>query len=199
MVVTKSRNDTTVTLRGPETQASSAFAPSDTEFFGIVFKAGAFMPKFPVNTLMDRRDLNLPAASGKSFWLNSSAWQLPDFENADTFISRLVRDDLLVFDPMIDVALREQPHTLTRRTIQRRFLQATGLTHSAFYQIQRARYATMLLKQGMTILDAVESVGYSDQAHMTRALKHLMGRTPAQIVNRNMAVPMSFLFKTLPF
>jgi transcriptional regulator GlxA family with amidase domain len=100
---------------------------------------------------------------------------------------------------MIDVALRAQPHTLTQRTIQRRFLQAIGLTHNTVYQIQRARYATLLLTQRMSILDVVEMLGYSDQSHMTRALKHLMGRTPAQIVTKTMDTPMSFLFKTLPF
>jgi AraC-like DNA-binding protein len=199
MVMTKYQDRTIVTLRGPETQATEASCPPDTEFLGIVFKAGAFMPKFPASMLMDRRDLNLPLAAGKSFWLNSSVWQFPDFENADTFINQLAREEMLVFDPMIDVALRAQPHTLTQRTIQRRFLQATGLTHNTVYQIQRARYATLLLTQGMTILDVVEMLGYSDQSHMTRALKHLMGRTPAQIVTKTMDAPMSFLFKTLPF
>lgn len=157
------------------------------------------MPNFPVSMVMDRRDLNLPLASSKSFWLNSSAWQLPNFENADTFINRLVREGLLVHDPMIDVALHEQPHPMSRRTIQRRFLQATGLTYNVVYQIQRARYATTLLKQRMSILDVVEMVGYSDQPHMTRALKYLMGQTPAQIVSKNTVAPMSLLFKTVPF
>ena len=110
-----------------------------------------------------------------------------------------MREGLLVHDPLIDVALREQPHMLSRRTIQRRFLQATGLTYNEVYQIQRARYATTLLKQGKPILDIVEIAGYSDQPHMTRALKYLMGQTPAQIVNKNTVAPMSLLFKTLPF
>jgi AraC-like DNA-binding protein len=157
------------------------------------------MPDFPASMVMDRRDLNLPLASSKSFWLNSSAWQFPDFENADTFVNRLVREGLLVHDPVIEVALREQPHTMSRRTIQRRFLQATGLTYNTVYQIQRARYATTLLKQETPILDVVEMAGYSDQPHMTRALKYLMGQTPAQIRSKNTDAPMSFLFKTLPF
>ena len=199
MVVTKYQDRTTLTVRGPETRATPAFGPPDAEFCGIVFKAGAFMPDFPASMVMDRRDLNLPLASSKSFWLNSSAWQFPDFENADTFVNRLVREGLLVHDPVIEVALREQPHTMSRRTIQRRFLQATGLTYNTVYQIQRARYATTLLKQETPILDVVEMAGYSDQPHMTRALKYLMGQTPAQIRSKNTDAPMSFLFKTLPF
>ena len=199
MVVTKSQNRTTLTVRGPETRATPAFCPPDTEFCGIVFEAGAFMPAFPPSMLMDRQDLTFPLASSKSFWLNGSAWQFPDFENVDTFINHLVREGLLVHDPVIHVALREQPHTLSRRTIQRRFLQATGLTYNEVYQIQRARYATTLLKQGVSILDVVELAGYSDQPHLTRALKYRMGPTPAQIVSKNTVAPMSYLFKTLPF
>jgi len=197
MVVTTYQGCTTVTLRGPETRATPAYCPPGAESCGIVFKSGAFMPKFPVSMVMDRHDLNLPLASGKSFWLNSSSWQLPNFENADTFVERLVREDLLIYDPLVDVALREQPPALSRRTIQRRFLQATGLTYNTIYQIQRAQYATKLLKQGTPILDVVETAGYSDQSHMTRALKQLIGLTPARIINAD--TRMSFLFKTHTF
>ncbi len=199
MVITKYRDETTLTVRGPETRATPAFSPPDAEFCGIVFKPGAFMPSFPINKVMDRQDINLPRASSKSFWLNGAAWQFPNFENADSFVSRLVREDMLVYDPLINVVLQEQPHSVSRRTMQRRFLQATGLTYAQMYQIQRARYATSLLKRGLSILDVVDTAGYSDQPHMTRALKHLMGQTPAQIANRNVTAPMSFLFKTPPF
>lgn len=199
IVVTKCQGRTTLTIRGPETRATPAFCPPDAEFCGIVFKAGAFMPDFPPGMVMDRRDINLPLASSKSFWLKGSAWQFPNFDNADTFINRLVRDGLLVHEPVIEDALREQPHTISRRTVQRRFLQTTGLRYSAVYQIQRARYATTLLKQGTSILDAVDMAGYTDQPHMTRALKHLMGQTPAQVASKNTVAPLSFLFKTLPF
>jgi hypothetical protein len=199
MVITRCRDQTTLTVRGPETHATPAFSPPDAEFCGIVFKPGAFMPSFPVSKVMDRHDINLPRASSRSFWLHGAAWRFPTFENADTFVNRLVREDLLVYDSLIDVVLREQPHSLSRRTMQRRFLQATGLTYSQLYQIQRARHATSLLEQGIAILDVVDAAGYSDQPHMTRALKHLMGQTPAQISSRTVSAPLSFLFKTPPF
>ena len=115
------------------------------------------------------------------------------------FVNRLVREGLLVHDPVIDVALREQPQIMSRRTVQRRFLRATGLTYNGVFQIQRARYATSLLKRGVSILDTVEQAGYADQPHMTRALKHFMGQTPAQIISRNTDQPLSLLFKTPPF
>ncbi len=199
MVVTKYQGRTSLTIRGPETKVTPAFSPPDAECYGIVFKPGAFMPLFPASMVIDRRDVYLPPASSQSFWLNSSAWQFPNFENADTFVNRLVREKLLVYDPLIDIVLRKKSHDLSERTIQRRFLQATGLSHNMIFQIKRARYATRLLEQGLPILDVVETVGYSDQPHLTRALKSLMGKTPAQIISKNIAVPMSFLFKTLNF
>ena len=199
IVVTKYRRSTILTVRGPETRATAAYCPPNAEFIGIVFKPGAFMPKFPARMVMDRRDLNLPQAGNNSFWLDSSAWEFPSYANADAFIIRLVREGLLVHDPVIDVALREQPQIMSRRTVQRRFLRATGLTYKGVFQIQPARHATSLLKRGVSILDAVEQAGYADQPHLTRALKHFMGQTPAQIISRNTDKPLSLLFKTPPY
>src|SRR5512139_457997 len=74
-VVTKHRRKTTIPLRGPATSATPAFCPADAEFIGIQFKPGAFIPNLPAKMAMDRHDLNLPEATGKSFWLNGSTWQ----------------------------------------------------------------------------------------------------------------------------
>jgi len=199
MVVSRYHGETTVTVRGPETKATTMHVTLvGSEFFGIVFKYGAFMPHFPVSDLVDG-DLDLPDASSKSFWLNGSAWQFPNYENADTFVDRLVRESLLDCDPIIEPVLRGEPQELSPRSIQRRVLQATGLTRGSIRQIERARHATMLLQQGISILDTVERAGYSDQAHLTRALKHLIGKTPTQIINRSEPEQLSLLFKTEPF
>ncbi|MFZ0545382.1 MAG: helix-turn-helix domain-containing protein [Candidatus Promineifilaceae bacterium] len=199
IVITKYGRSTILTVRGPQTQATNAYCPPNREFIGIVFKVGVFMPKFPVKMVRNRQDLHLPQAGSNSFWLDSSAWEFPTFENADTFINRLVREELLVEDPIIEMALRGRPTPMSPRTIQRRFLQVTGLTQNSIFQIQRARYATNLLIRGVSILDTVEQAGYFDQPHMTRALSSLMGQTPGQIFTRNTNKPMSLLYKTPPF
>ncbi len=128
IVVTSYQNRTFLTVRGPETQPTAAYCPPNTEFMEIVFKVDTFMPRFPASMLMDRRDIDLPQAGSNSFWLDSSAWEFSDYENADTFINRLVREGLLVNDEVIDLTLRDQSSFTdrSRRTIQRRFLQATG-------------------------------------------------------------------------
>ncbi len=199
MVVTKYRGRTILTVRGPETRATPAYCPEGAEFIGIQFKAGAFLPDLPAKMVMDRRDLNLPEATSRTFWLNGSAWQFPDFENADTFVDWLVRDGLLVYDPVVYAVLQgQQPVEMTLRTVQRRIVQATGLTHTTIHQIERARYATTLLKQGVSILDTVYEAGYFDQPHLNRSLKRFIGLTPAQIADNSRSERLSFLYKTTP-
>lgn len=180
MVITKQSGITTFTIRGPESHATPAPIPSDAEFIGITFTLGAFMPKLPPKTLIDT-GIHLPGASGNGFWLNSGRCEVPNYENADDFIKRLVHEDLLVFDPIIASVLENQPQDLSVRSIQRRFLHATGLTYKTIQQINRAHEAIFLLEQGVSILDTAFYLGYSDQAHLTRSLKKFMGQTPTHI------------------
>ena len=199
MVVTRYQGKATMTVRGPETKATSIpVTIVGAEFFGIIFKHGTVMPYLPSGTLVDGA-VDLPDASSKSFWLNGSTWQFPDYENADTFIGSLVRKEMLVHDPIVDSALRGQSQELSMRSIQRRFLQTTGLTHGSIRQIERARYATTLLNEGFSIFDTVHQAGYADQPHLTRALKRFIGKTPVQIINKTESEQMSLLFKTAPF
>jgi AraC-like DNA-binding protein len=194
MVVTRHNGKTTLTVRGPETNAATLDCPAEGEWLGIRFKLGTFMPHLPARNLLDRRDVTLPEATGQSFWLNGSAWEYPDFENAETFVNRLVHDGLIMVDLPVRAALQGRQQKMSIRTAQRHFLQATGMTHSTIRQIERARHATNLLKQGVSIIDTVPEAGYFDQAHLTRSLKYLIGQTPAQIVRGDKQL--SYLYKT---
>jgi AraC-like DNA-binding protein len=197
MVVTRQYGVTMLTVRGPETKATPLDCSGDGEWLGIRFKLGTVMPHLPASNLVDR-GVNLPDAGSRSFWLHGSAWQFPDFENADTFVDWLVRDGLVVREPVVHAALQGQLKDLSLRTAQRHFLRTTGLTHSAVRQIERARYATTLLQQGVSILDVVYEAGYFDQPHLTRSLKYYIGQTPAQILDRSRTQQLSFLYKTEP-
>ncbi|HKP68907.1 MAG TPA: AraC family transcriptional regulator, partial [Pyrinomonadaceae bacterium] len=157
---------------------------------------GTYLNLFPPGKLRDKNDVNLPDAATRSFWLNGSAWEYPNFENAETFVNRLIRRGLVSVDPVVTDVLKGRPSELTTRTAQRRFLRTTGLTHTTIEQIERARHATLLLKQGHSILDVVFETGYYDQAHLTRSLKHFVGQTPTQIIRAE--EQLSFLYKTEP-
>src|SRR5262245_3601829 len=137
IAVTRHQGRTFLTVRGPETKATPADCPAGGEWLGIRFKLGTFMPAFAPGALKDRHDVTLPAATGRSFWLDGSAWEYPDFENADTFVARLVRKGIVVCDPAIETALAE-PGLPPARWMQRHFLRATGITRSTVRQIERA-------------------------------------------------------------
>src|SRR5688572_6602192 len=146
MVISKQNDKTVVTMRGPETKAAPAPCPENAEFFGINFRLGVFMPHLPTSNLVDA-EIHLPEATHKSFWFYGSTWELPNFESADTFIERLVRNELLVYEPIVDARLQGHAQDLSLRSVQRRFLRATGLTHGALCQIERAHLAVSLLEQ----------------------------------------------------
>ena len=173
-----------------------ADCPAEGEWLGIRFKLGTFMPKLTPGALRDRGDVTLAAATSRSFWLNGSAWDYPDFENAETFVAQLARQGIIAHDVGVDAALLGRPRELSMRSAQRHFLRATGITLSAVRQIERARRATNLLRHGASILDTVHEAGYFDQAHLTRSLKYRIGQTPAEILRGT--EQLSFLYKTTP-
>ena len=136
------------------------------------------------------------ASTAHSFWLNGSAWEYPDFENADTFVTRLAQKGIIARDYAVETVLRNHLGKLPLRSVQRHFLRATGITHRTVRQIERARHAATLLRQGVSILDAVHEAGYFDQAHLTRAVKTLIGASPLEIKRGQQQL--SFLYKTTP-
>jgi len=196
MAVTRYRGQTFLTVRGPETRATTADCPADGEWLGIRFKPGTFLRHWHPATIRDRQDVTLPGAAARSFWLTGSAWEFPDFENADTFVERLVRKGIIARDPAVDALLRGEPPRVSARSMQRHFSRATGITFAAFRKIERARYATNLLREGVPVLDVVVRAGYFDQPHLTRSLRYLVGQTPGDIARATRQL--SFLYKTAP-
>lgn len=183
MVVTHYEGQIALTVRGPETFATLACCPihGDWDFFGIAFKFGTFMPHLPPKNVADRNDLVLPEATSQKFWLYGSSWQFPNFDNVESFVNRLIREEILVCDPVVTATIQGHEQELSLRSVQVRFARATGLTHGMVRQIERAQQAAELLRQGVSILDTVYATGYFDQPHLTRSLKRFFGQTPTQI------------------
>lgn len=199
MVISRIRGKTALTIRGPETKATPAFSPPDSEFIGIQFRPGTLMTAFPARQVMDRNDITLPGASSRRFWLHGMAWEYPDLENVDVFVSRLVKEGLIIHDSVVADVLQGRVVDLSVRGVQRRILKATGLTYTLIQQIERARYAVRLLKQGNSALDVVCELGFTDQAHLIHAIRRFTGQTPRQIANQAGRLPLSFLYNTAPF
>lgn len=182
IVVTTYRDATQLTVRGPETRATVTPIPVDAQFFGIVFSLGTFMPAVPLAALVDRA-VTLPAEAPCSVWLDGSRWEIPTPGNADVFVDRLVRQGLIVRDPVVAASFLDHVDSLSKRTLQRRVARATGLTRSTISQIARAEKAVEALGRGLSPQDAAALLGYADQAHLTRSLKRFVGQTPSQVVN----------------
>jgi AraC-like DNA-binding protein len=172
-----------VLFDGPLTRAKPKLETEDTEFCVIRFKAGTFLPVLPIRKFLNANAI-LPGASRDSFWLHGATWEFPRYEDAEIFVSRLVREETLLRDPVVSAVLQDQPHDFSFRTVRRRFLNATGLTQGVIRQIGRAQQAAELLNRGVPILDVVDTAGYADQPHLNRALKRFFGKTPAQMARQ---------------
>lgn len=194
MVITRLRGQSFLTLRGPETVATPIECPAEGRWVGIRFKPGIFTPGFLPGSLRDHHNVTLPSASGQAFWLNGSALDYPSFDNAESLVQRLARSGIISRDPIVEETLTRCPRDISLRSAQRHFLRSTGVTYAMFRQIERARYATVLLREGIPILDVVSRLGYFDQAHLTRSLRRFIGETPAKIMRRQKQL--SFLYKT---
>lgn len=181
MVMTRHTSGAQFIVTGPLTTSGEVTFEAGAQILWIQFRLGAFLPAMPAVTLRDA-ETPLPLMNRQSFWLDGQAWQFPTYENADTFVERLVRGDVLQFDPVIDGVLRGRSPDLAPRTVRHRFLQATGLTQNQIFQVERAQQAAALLEQGTSILDTVEQAGYFDQPHLTRSLKRWVGYTPGQVL-----------------
>lgn len=151
------------------------------ESLWLRFRVGTFMPHLPAALLLNR-ELCLPECSGNKFWLDGDVWEIPTFENVETFVGRLVRAGALASDPLIEAALRGELADTSARTLRYRFQHRTGLRQNTIRQIKRAERAQKLLREGHSILRTAYDLGYADQAHLTRSLKRMLGYTPRALL-----------------
>ena len=193
-MVSRLTDATVVTLRGPETRATTIDCPPDGEWTAIRFRLGVHMPWLPTHLLLDHRDLHLPVSTDGLFELNGSRWPLPDPDNAERYVDTLARRGVIARDSLVQSVIRRDSPPLTVRSVQRHFRHTTGMTHGLFRQIDRARRATNMLRDGASILDTVHEAGYFDQAHLTRSLRVFIGQTPGKVMRQDSQL--SFLYKT---
>lgn len=195
LVIGTTRGRTEVTVHGPETGAVRGPLPTDSSWVGIRFGLGVTLHGLPMHRLIDD-NLLLPEAGQRAFRWKGSAWRLPTYDNAEGLVQRLRREGLLSGDPVVQEAVRGIDAGSSLRTVQRRFRSVTGLTRRAYRQIERARQAAVLLREGSAPSAVAHELGYADQPHLTRSLRRFIGRTPAQISDPRHAGQLSLLFKT---
>ncbi|WP_433832824.1 helix-turn-helix domain-containing protein [Actinoplanes sp. CA-015351] len=182
-------------VRGPETTASNAETAGDSASFGITFAHGTSMPHLPISTLVDG-GRGSRHVTDRTFLMRGEQWQIPDFDDAELLVAKLVRAGVLVRDPLVHEVVQGGVAPLGSRTLQRRVAAATGLTQGTIRQIDRAREAAVLLGAGVRALDVVDRLGYFDQPHLARSLQRFIGRTATQLRQPDPAAdPLSLLYK----
>ena len=76
--------------------------------------------------------------------------------------------------------------TLSARTIQRYFKRYVGLSPKWLIRKYRLHQALAMLEQDdVNFLDIVDWLGYSDQSHLIRDFKEIIGETPLHYLNEN--------------
>lgn len=167
-------------VTGPETRTGTAPVPEGAVFTGVQFAVGTSLRSVATPTLVDG-GIVLPDVSDRKFWLDGAHREIPGPDDVEALVERLVQEGVLVRDPLVAATLRGSPPDVSERTLERRFRAATGLTHGAVRQIERARTAAFLLMTGETPGDVVAKLDYYDEPHLARALRRFVGRTAGQL------------------
>jgi hypothetical protein len=182
-----------VVIRGAQTAATRSSVPADGHWIGIRFRSGTVMKGIHYTAICNT-SVALPIAGKNHFWLDGEIWEVPTYENADDFVARLAQRGVLASDPIVSVALAGEPTgDEGLRTQQRHFTKSTGLSRQAITKIERAQLAACMLLKGYTISDTIAGTGFSDQPHLTRSLKRLIGLTPGQLISKKGAIQLSFI------
>ncbi len=179
-VVLRSSGRATMLRTGLTTRSVVHTAVAGDEILAISFKASSFMALMPGDAMRDQ-GVVLPAIGRDRFRLGSDVLEIPTFDNVDAFVGRLLRQSVVENNALVASVVSGHPMAMSERTMQRHFLKTTGLTYKTFTQIERARQAMSLLRQGRTAADVAFALGYADQPHLIRSLKAIMGQTPRQV------------------
>lgn len=180
LMVVKDARGTSAIIAGPRSHAAVMQYSEDGEYIGVEFKMGVYFRPFSALGMVNNAEL-LPEVRRTSFLLGDTRVEFPSYDNVEVFVKDLQRRSLLQEDAVIRQTLHGHVLDLSSRTVQRHFLLATGLTHKRYQQIIRAQNAAELLKLGTPAIDVAYELGYSDQFHLSRSLRSLIGQTPSQI------------------
>jgi hypothetical protein len=118
---------------------------------------------------------------GEHFMLNGVALPLPTFDNAEALVSAMVAADLLSSNDIVARAFTARPKPASARAVQQNFKKITGITQKDFQLIRRAQEAVRRLKAGEEAVAVALDLGYTDQPHMIKSIKKIMGSTPSDL------------------
>lgn len=116
-----------------------------------------------------------------SFLLDGVQLPLPSFSGAEDLVDKMVAAGLLKSDDVVAKAFSERPKAASKRSVQQHFRKTTGITQKDFQLIRRAQEAVRHLKAGQSAADVAAQLGYTDQSHMIKSIKKIMGHLPSNL------------------
>ena len=178
-------------VAGPDTRAVPARPATGAVLSGVRFRPGAAAAALgvPADALRDRRvDL-------ADLWGAAAARALAEHDDPVALAAALaprLRDaepdpavraatGLLARAPATPVPALAAAVGLGERQLRRRFGAAVGYGPKTLARILRFRAALGRVRAGDALAQAALAAGYADQAHMTRELVALGGRTPGAV------------------
>ena len=177
MIFTRTHGGKTkVLLCGPSFRTAQVPYSSGDKHIGICYKPWAILTGIPMTTMLNGGEI-LPMPSEDTFVLQGITWKFPTYENIDEFVAGQEKRGCLKADPMIRDVLENQPVNMSLRSIQRYFMKTMGMSPRRVRQINNARAAVKLLRQGYTLSEVAYELDYADLPHMTRMLRRFTGYT----------------------
>lgn len=173
-----------VTVNGIGKHAVQVPYVAGIDSVGIALKPGVFLRDIKGKDIVDsQRTLSKDNVAYVD--IGGHSFKIPDFDSAEVFVDELISNGILLVNPVVSSLSNDHVNGVSDRSLRRHTMGTTGLSPYFFHQIQRAQHATQLLQQGTPIAQAAIEAGYTDQAHMTKAVKALIGLTPAQVIARS--------------
>jgi hypothetical protein len=169
----------TVFLTGQATEPVDVPYSAGEHSVVISFAAHVFIP-----TEKEARTgatLRFLPAEEAGFVLEGVTLPLPSFLDAEQLVDAMVAAKLLTSNDLVARAFSENPKAASPRSVQQHFRKTTGLTQKDFQLIRRAQEAVRQLKAGQSAAEVAAGLGYSDQSHMIKSIKKIMGQLPSNL------------------
>lgn len=167
-------------LAGPSTKPREFVIRTGEESWGVELSTATMLRGVPKLSLLD--ELRELPCDGRFFELAGVRYPVTPYKEIEQLVDAMHTQGLLRHDPDLARALTGVPAGYSERQLRRRFRDTTALGQNKHAQLRRAREAYRLLTLGRSLAEAATEAGYSDQAHMTRAMRELTGMTPSQLL-----------------
>ncbi|HSD56416.1 MAG TPA: helix-turn-helix domain-containing protein [Candidatus Saccharimonadales bacterium] len=170
-VFSKFGNTYRIQLVGPRTTPTTAHFRDGEYFWSIVMNADVNLTGYAKKDLLNKV-IELKTTDGQSFVLADKTLQIPQYSELDTFVERLIQENILYITPIAAASQRDQ---------QRKAKRFTGLTPKQIEQAARVERAIILMDGSYSLSWVATEAGFADQAHMNRDFRRLVGYSPAEI------------------